>query len=223
MIRLSGVSGDTSSSRRSDDDADQVAPLVDDVEIEDHLDVAVALQLGDGLADRHVFAQREDMRVHDAAGGLLGVLEQVLDHARFLRAHQVEDRGRQLLGQVVDQRRRVVGRDLLRELGDLLGRARRPAARRPLRARARRRPPSPGGRCARRAALNAASRSLSGSSLKICARSAGCCFCSRFSRLAVAPMRSSRLTESRTRSILRCAAIDSYRSVPRRIVAATVK
>ncbi len=123
MIRLSGVSGETSSRRRSDDHAHQVPALVDDVEIEDHLDVAVGLELGDGLAHRHVFAQREDMRVHDAAGCLLVVLEQVLDDARLLRAHQVEDRRRQLLRQVVDQRRGVVGGNLLRELGDLFGRA----------------------------------------------------------------------------------------------------
>ena len=128
MIRFSGVSGDTSSSRRSDVDADEVAALVDDVEIEHHLDVAVALQLGDRLADRQVFAQREDIRVHDAAGGLLVVLEQVLDDARLLRPHQLEHCGRQLLRQVIDQRRRVVGRDLLDQLGDLLGRAGRPAA-----------------------------------------------------------------------------------------------
>src|SRR5687767_15170723 len=64
-------------------------------------------------------------------------------------------------------------------------------------------------RSARR--LKVASRSLSASSLKTWARSAGCCFCSRFSRLAVAPMRSSRLTESRTRSILRCDAMVKVR------------
>ena len=103
-------------------DADQVPALVDDVEIEDHLDVAVALQLGDGLAHRHVFAQREDIRVHDAAGRPLLVLEQVLDDLRLLRPHQIEHRGRQVLRQVIDQRRGVVGRDFLRELGDLLGR-----------------------------------------------------------------------------------------------------
>ena len=37
--------------------------------------------------------------------------------------HQVEDGGRQLLRQVVDQRGGIVGGDLLRELGDLFGRA----------------------------------------------------------------------------------------------------
>ena len=90
------------------DDADEVPPLVDDVEIEDHLDVAAALQLGDRLADRQVLAQREDMRVHDAARGLLAVLEQVLDLTRFLRRISSSTARRQLLGQVIDQRRRVV-------------------------------------------------------------------------------------------------------------------
>src|SRR5688500_4710743 len=55
--------------------------------------------------------------------------------------------------------------------------------------------------------LKAARHSRSGSSAKIWARSAGCCFCSRFRRLGVAPMRRSRRTDSRMRSILRCAAM----------------
>ena len=104
---------------------------IDDVEIEDHLDVARGLQGRDGLADRHVFGQGEDMRVHDAAGRLFGVFEQVLDLARFLAAHQFEHGRRQLFGQVVDDGRRVVGGQLLDELGDLFGRA----AREQLRAR----------------------------------------------------------------------------------------
>jgi len=89
MIRLSGVSGATSRSRRSETTPTRCRRSSTDVEVEHHLDVAVGLQLGDRLADGHVLAQREDMRVHDAAGRLLVVLEQVLDHARFLRAHQV--------------------------------------------------------------------------------------------------------------------------------------
>jgi hypothetical protein len=40
MIRLSGVSGGHEQQPPQRDDADQMAPLVDDVEIEDHLDVA---------------------------------------------------------------------------------------------------------------------------------------------------------------------------------------
>ena len=103
-------------------DAHQVPPRVDDVEIEDHLHVARRLQLADPLAYRQVFGQREDVRVHDAPGGLLGELEQVADLSGFLRAHQLEHRRRQLLWQVVHQGRRVVGGDLLNQLGDLFGR-----------------------------------------------------------------------------------------------------
>ena len=58
-----------------------MAPCVDDVEVEHHFDVARALQGGDGLADRQIFAQGKDLRVHDAAGRLLAVFEQALDLA----------------------------------------------------------------------------------------------------------------------------------------------
>ena len=210
MIRLSGVSGETSSSRRNGRHPDDVPAFVDHVEIEDHLDVAVDLQLRDGLADRHVLAEREDIWVHDAAGGLLVVLEQVLDGRRTLSgASSPGPRSTTLPGgkRSGPRRRR---RNLLGELCDLFGRARGQQRRavsgpsseiasiasRPFRSASR---------------LRAAWRSLSWRSLKIRARSAGCCFCSRFRRFAVAPMRSSRLTESRTRSILRCAAMIKIR------------
>ncbi len=104
------------------DDADEMTTLVHDVEIEDHLDVAAALNLGNGLADRYVLAQREDARVHDAAGGPLVVLEEVFDDLGLFRPHQVEHGGRQVFRQVIDQRRGVVGLDLLRQARDLFGR-----------------------------------------------------------------------------------------------------
>ena len=115
------MSGDTSSSRRSETTPTRCRRASTDVEIEDHLDVARRLDRLDRLGHRHVFGQREDIRVHDAAGRLLRVLEQVLDPAAFLLAHQLEDGRRQLLGQVVDDGRGVVGRQLLDEAGDLLG------------------------------------------------------------------------------------------------------
>jgi len=96
--------------------------LVHDVEVEDHLDVAAALNLGNGLAHRHVLAQREDARVHDAAGGPFVVLEKVFDDLGLFRPHQVEHGGRHLFRQVIDQRRGVVGFDLLRQARDLFGR-----------------------------------------------------------------------------------------------------
>ena len=122
MIRLSGVSGGTSSRRRSDTTPTRCRRRVDDVEVEDHLHVARGLQRRDRFGRRHVFRKREDFRVHDAAGGLLGVLEQVADvGAGRLLLHQLQHRGRELFRQVVDDRRHVVGRQLLRELDDLLG------------------------------------------------------------------------------------------------------
>ncbi len=81
---------------------------IDDVEVEDHLDIAGGLQGGDGLAHRHVFGRGEDMRIHDAAGRLLGILEEILDLARFLAAHQLEDGVRELFRQVIDDRGRIV-------------------------------------------------------------------------------------------------------------------
>ena len=130
--------------------------------------------------------------------------------------HQVEHRRRQLLRQVVDQGRRVVGGNLLRELGDLFGRARGQQRGAGLGTEL-------GDRLHGEAAVALGQQAerrfavLVGRSLKIWARSAGCCFCSRFSRLAVAPMRSSRLTESRTRSILRCAAMVKFPSPYKRL------
>ena len=100
---------------------------------------------------------------------------------------QLEDGGRQLLRQVVDDRRRVVRRQLLQRARRSLRRTGRRAARRRPRDRARTAPPSPAGCCARPGARTRRGRSLSGSSEKTCARSAGCCFWSRLTRFAVAP------------------------------------
>ena len=99
------------------------AVLVDDVEVEDHLDVARPLERRDRAADRQVLGQREDLGVHDAAGRPVVVLEKLLDLLRFPLAHEVEDARGQLLGQPVDERRRVVRLQLRKEARQLLGRA----------------------------------------------------------------------------------------------------
>ena len=135
------------------DDADEMTPRVDDVEIEDDLDVTRPLQRGDGLARRHVLGQREDLRVHDAAGRLLGVLEQLADVAAGgPLLHQLEDRGRQLLGQVVDDRGGVVGRQVLDQLDDLVGGPIGEQAGARLGSELAQTPPLRDGCCARRAA-----------------------------------------------------------------------
>jgi hypothetical protein len=97
-----------------------MAPRVDDVEIEDHLHVARSLEGDDGLPRRHVFRKREDFRVHDAAGRLLVVLEQLADLVARALLDQLEDGGRQRLGQVVDDRRGVVRREVVQETRDFL-------------------------------------------------------------------------------------------------------
>ena len=61
------------------------------------------------FAGGHVLGEGEDLRVHDAAGRLLGVLEQFADVAAGRPLLQLlQHRGRELLGQVVDQRSGVV-------------------------------------------------------------------------------------------------------------------
>jgi hypothetical protein len=130
MIRFSGVLGGTSNSRRRET-ADQMPPDVDHVEIEDHLDVARSLQRRDRLGRRHVLRKRKDFRVHDAAGGLLGILEQLADFAAGgPLLHQLEDLRGDVLGQIADDRRRVVRRELLEQFADFFGRSTRQQRRR---------------------------------------------------------------------------------------------
>ena len=74
------------------------------------------------FARRHVLRKREDFRVHDAAGGLLVVFEQVADFVARAFLDQLEDGGRQRFGQVVDDRRGVVRRQVVQQAGDLFGR-----------------------------------------------------------------------------------------------------
>jgi hypothetical protein len=98
-----------------------MTPRIDNVEVEDHLDVARALQRRDRFANRQVFVEREDAGVHDAAGGLLPVFEEVLDLLRLAAAHELEHFVRELVRQIVNQRGGIVRGDFLKELGDLLG------------------------------------------------------------------------------------------------------
>ena len=104
-------------------DADEVPPLVDDVEVEHHLDVARRLNGGDRLAGGQFLREREHIGIHQTAGGLLFVFEQVADAAAGLRPNQLEHHRAQVGSQPFEQRRRIVGRDFLNELGDLLGRS----------------------------------------------------------------------------------------------------
>ena len=69
-----------------------MATNVDDVEVEHHLHVARALERRDRLRRGHVLRKCEDFRIHDAAGGLFRIFEQLPDvAARRPLLNQLED------------------------------------------------------------------------------------------------------------------------------------
>ncbi len=96
----------------------QVVVLVGDVDVEDHLHILGLLQRGDRLPDGQVLLQGEDLRRHDAAGGVLLVLEQLLDLLRVFILHDVEDLFGEFLGHVADDVDGIVVGHLLENLGD---------------------------------------------------------------------------------------------------------
>ena len=99
-----------------------MASLVDNVEIEDHLHLARTLKSLDRLPGRQVLVEGEDIRVHDAASGLVRILKEVLDLTRVLAPHQLKHLRRQLIGQIPDPGSRVVRRKLLKETRQLVSR-----------------------------------------------------------------------------------------------------
>ena len=85
-----------------------MAAHIHHVQVEDHLHVPGLLQRRDRLAGRQIFGHGEDVRVHDAAGGLLFVLEQVLNATRLPTLDEIQHRCRQLFRQVLDECGRIV-------------------------------------------------------------------------------------------------------------------
>ena len=124
MIRLSGVGGETRIRRRNETTPTRCRRESIDIEIEDDLHVARSLERGDGLARGHVLREGKDLRVHDAAGRLLFVFEQLADiPTSGTLLHLLEHGAGELLGQIVDECRGVVRGEILDELDDLVSRA----------------------------------------------------------------------------------------------------
>ncbi len=129
MIRLSGVSGDTSSSRRSDVTPDQVPPAR-----RRRRGRTPSRRRGRSAAPTIASATVRSSLRAKTFGFMMRpavcsrVVEQALDLARLAAPHQLEDFARQLVGQVVDERRRVVRRDLLQPAGRSPRPSGRPAA-----------------------------------------------------------------------------------------------
>ena len=91
------------------------------VDVEDHLHVGGLLEARNGLADGGVLGDREHLRAHDPAGGLLRVLEQVLDVGGLAGPHSPEHPLPEFLGEFAQELGGVVGVEFLEELGDLGG------------------------------------------------------------------------------------------------------
>ncbi len=92
--------------------------LVGDVDVENHLHVFGLLQGLDRLVGGEILLQGEEFGGHDPAGGVLAVLEQLLDLLRVLVLHDVQDLFGQLLGEIADDVDGVVVGHLLEDLGD---------------------------------------------------------------------------------------------------------
>ena len=80
------------------DHANQVAPLVHDVDVEDHLHAARFLERVDRIARGRLLGQREHLRIHDPAGGAFGVIEEFA-HGSAVAAHQLAHTPREFLRQ----------------------------------------------------------------------------------------------------------------------------
>jgi hypothetical protein len=99
-------------------DPHQMAMGIGHIDIKNHFGIAGLLQSLDSLLHGGVLAQREDLRRHDTAGGIFGILQQLLDLFRMLILHGGEDFFSDFLGQVADDFDSIIVGHLLQHLGD---------------------------------------------------------------------------------------------------------
>ena len=104
------------------DRAEELVVRVDDVDL---VDVLVVLAAGDGVervVDRLVRVERDEVRRHDAAGGVLRVGHQARDVVRVLVVHPLDDLGGDLLVvELAEDVGGVVGGHLVDDVGGVGG------------------------------------------------------------------------------------------------------
>ena len=83
--------------------------LVRDINVEDHFRVRRLLKAPDRILRRRILRQRKKLRGHDAAGRILGILQNVGDFCRVLGPHQRENFLGTLFGQHTEDVGDVVG------------------------------------------------------------------------------------------------------------------
>ena len=72
----------------------------------------------DRVADRPVRRHRDELRLHAAAGGVLRIVQDLLDRAALGLRHLLEDLGLLILGQRLDDLRGIVGIEVADAFGD---------------------------------------------------------------------------------------------------------
>jgi hypothetical protein len=112
-----GIGGDEPVQRHH---AHQVVVVVEDVQIEGVVAGGRLADVLDRLRDRGMLAHGDDVRRHEPARGVLGVLEELLHLLGFLLLHEVEDLVRLLLGQLLDDLDHVIGRHAVEDARDLV-------------------------------------------------------------------------------------------------------
>ena len=82
--------------------------------------VFVGAQEVDDLADRPMLGHRDEVALHQAAGGFLGIGERFLDRGAVVGVERAQHGALLVLLDVLDDRDRVVGLELAGDLGDLV-------------------------------------------------------------------------------------------------------
>jgi hypothetical protein len=103
--------------------AEQLLGVVYDVKLEKPVrQVGGLAHVVDRVADRPVGRHRDELRLHAAAGGVLRIVQDLLDRAALGLRHLLEDLGLLILGQRLDDLRGIVGIEIADAFGDRLRR-----------------------------------------------------------------------------------------------------
>ena len=82
--------------------------------------IVLGAEIVDDLADLPMLGHREQVALHQAAGGFLREAQRLLDRGAVVGLHRLEHRLLLVLVEVLDERDRVVGLELAGDVGDLL-------------------------------------------------------------------------------------------------------
>ena len=76
--------------------------IINHIDVKDHLGLASLSYFLDGIFDKHIFMEGEEIGGHDSAGRILFVFQKLLDLLRVLILHNVEDFQSLFPGKIID-------------------------------------------------------------------------------------------------------------------------